>query len=128
MTKADDNWDWGDMDKTVKETVPTPVAKTQREAVLQTAYEAITKQRNNTYGPPTQDFERIANMATALGFRFDPYNDGGKNGGALEAHHVAMFQIILKLSRATWSPEHMDHWVDISGYSACGYECVEEEK
>lgn len=124
MTSEDDPWDWPAMDDA--ERVAVNKGPSAREKVLLQAIEATTKQRNNTYGPPTQDFDRVANMLTAVGFRFDPLNDGGKSGGALESHHVAMIQIILKLSRATWSPEHEDHWVDIAGYAGCGYECVVE--
>lgn len=125
MTKSDDQWDWGDMDEPKTFDPVEPISP--RERVLLQAVEAITKQRNNTYGPPTQDFDRIANALTALGFRFDPHNDGGQNGGALEGHHVAMIQIVLKLSRATWSPAHEDNWIDIAGYAGCGFECVEDK-
>lgn len=38
-----------------------------------------------------------------------------------------MAMMALKLSRLTWSPERQDSWMDVAGYSACGWECVEGE-
>lgn len=89
-----------------------------REAVLHTAEEAVMKQRNNVYGPPTQDFDKIAKAVSVLGFSFD--------GGPVQSHNVAQFLIVMKLSRTTWSPTHFDSWVDIAGYASCGYECAAE--
>lgn len=85
-----------------------------REDVLNEAISCVMGDRNNQYGPPTQDFRRTADAASALGFQF--------NGGPLEAHHVAMFMIVLKLSRLSWNPDKKDSWVDLAGYSGCGYE------
>jgi hypothetical protein len=85
-----------------------------RRALLTEATRLITDERNNQYGPPTQDFDRTAIMWTA-------YLDGRR---ILEAHDVAAMMIILKLSRISWDPTNRDSWVDIAGYSACGYECV----
>ena len=87
-----------------------------RESVLQDAINAIMGDRNNQYGPPTQDFTRTAEAATALGFRF--------NGGPLDPHHVAIFMIVLKLSRLTWNPDKKDSWIDVAGYSGCGFETI----
>jgi hypothetical protein len=99
------------------------VELTDREEVLRLATEATMKGRNNTYGPPTQDFTRAAEMMTAMGFTFI-----NADGDVLDIqpHHVGMLMIAVKLSRATWSPDHQDHWVDIAGYAACAYECVNE--
>jgi hypothetical protein len=40
----------------------------------------------------------------------------------MSAHDVAAMMIMIKLSRIAWTPEDIDHWVDIAGYAACGYE------
>jgi len=85
-----------------------------RQALLGEAIRLVTGDRNNQYGPPTQDFDRTAIMWTA-------YLDGRR---ILEAHDVAAMMILLKLSRISWDPTNRDSWVDISGYAACGYECV----
>lgn len=98
---------------------PGTLSDSTRAKVLDEAKRAICGDRNNTYGPPTQDFSRTAMMASSVGFSF--------NGEALEAHHVAIFMVLLKTSRLAWSPEHQDSWIDIAGYAGCGAECVEEE-
>jgi hypothetical protein len=91
-----------------------------RAVLLREAEALVTGDRNNTYGPPTQDFRRTADMLTALGFRAAP------EGREIEAHDVAVIVIAVKLSRLTWSPAKRDSWVDIAGYAACGNECAEE--
>jgi hypothetical protein len=92
---------------------------TVRGEVLDEAKGLIEGDRNNSYGPPTRDFQRTAAMATAFGFQVD--------GLDLQAHHVAIFMALLKLSRLNWTPDKRDSWVDIAGYAGCGYECVTEE-
>lgn len=94
--------------------------KSERELLLNKAAEAVLKERNNLYGPPTQDFERIAKI-------WDILFNSPKPGHHFQSHHVAMAMIVLKLSRLTWAPGHFDSWVDIAGYAACGWECAVEE-
>lgn len=93
---------------------------TAREVVLETAKNYVLGDRNNTYGSPTQDFTRTADLWSALGFSFE--------GAPVKAHHVAMAMASLKLSRLTWSPLHADNWIDLAGYAACGYEAAGEEQ
>jgi hypothetical protein len=90
-----------------------------RASVLLEAKNLITGDRNNTYGPPTQDFSRTAGMLTALGFKHE--------GGPVVPHHVAMIIACVKLSRLTWSPNKRDNWTDLAGYAGCGYECTVED-
>jgi hypothetical protein len=92
-----------------------------REDLLHEAIRLITKDRNNQYGKPTQDFERIANLLSALGFTAA---SGGTIFGPIKPHQVAMMMIALKLSRLAWDPTNRDSWADIAGYAGCGYECV----
>ena len=92
---------------------------TTRGAVLDEAKGLITGDRNNTYGPPHQDFQRSADAATAYGYR-------GPDGRDLEAHDIALLVTLVKISRLMWTPDKRDSWVDIAGYAACGYECVVE--
>lgn len=69
--------------------------------------------------PPTQDFQRTAEMATAFGFKV--------GDGPVESHHVAIFMELLKISRKRWQPGKRDNWLDTAGYTGCGWECVVEE-
>lgn len=98
----------------VEYAIPSP-----RAAVLDEAKSLITGDRNNTYGPPHQDFQRSAEAANAYGYR-------GPEGRNLEAHDIALLVTLVKISRLMWTPDKRDSWVDIAGYAACGYECVVE--
>ena len=93
-----------------------------RAELLREAERLICGDRNNQYGPPTKDFQVIADMASAAGFRFEK----GEGVSDLDPHHVALFQIILKVARIAWSPEKRDSWVDTAGYAGCGWECVDD--
>jgi hypothetical protein len=86
----------------------------------------ITGDRNNQYGPPTQDFKRTAAMANGFGFRVVTHD--GAEPEFLKAHHVAIFMMLLKTSRLAWTPAKRDSWVDDIGYAGCGYECAVEEE
>lgn len=92
-----------------------------RATLLDEAKKIITGDRNNSYGPPTQDFTRTAGILTALGYRTE-------GGGPIKPHDVAIMVIAVKLSRLMWSPDKRDSWVDLAGYAACGHECVMDER
>lgn len=93
--------------------------ETVRGSVLDEAKGLITGDRNNTYGPPHQDFQRSADAATAFGYK-------GPGGRDLQAHDIAILVGLVKISRLMWTPGKRDSWVDLAGYAACGYECVVE--
>lgn len=95
-------------------------SESPRGDVLDEAKQLITGDRNNAYGPPTQDFQRTADMASAFGFQV--------NGQPLASHHVAIFMVLLKMSRLAWTPTKRDSWVDTAGYAGCGYECAVTEE
>ena len=109
---------------------PTPAPSEARQdspraSALAEATQLITGDRNAVYGPPTQDFARTAEMASAFGFRV--VSHAGATPTYLDAHHVAIFLILLKMSRLAWTPAKRDSWVDTAGYAGCGYECAVEE-
>lgn len=85
------------------------------ESTLQEAERLINGDRNAQYGPPTQDFDRTAAMASAL------------FGWPFKSWHVAVFMVLLKLSRIMWSPYKRDSWVDLEGYGGCGWKCAVNE-
>lgn len=91
-----------------------------RAALLSEATELVTGDRNNSYGPPTQDFQRSSEALNAYGYR-------GPDGRLLQAHDIAIMVMSVKLSRLMWTPQKRDSWVDVAGYAACGYECAVEE-
>lgn len=92
-----------------------------RALILDEAKNLIMGDRNAQYGPPTQDFERVAIMLNAQGYR-------GPGGRELRMHDIAIFVANIKLSRIVWTPEKQDSWADLIGYGACGWECVVEEE
>lgn len=98
-----------------------PMPASARESLLDEAKNLVTGDRNNSYGPPNQDFERSAGQLNALGYR-------GPDGRPLMGHDIAMIIMAVKMSRLVWTPGKRDSWVDIAGYAACGYECTELER
>jgi len=81
-----------------------------RTDTLHKAEQLINGDRNNQYGPPTQDFTRTAQLWAA--YLEHP----------IHPHDVAALMCLLKLSRIAWQPEKHDSWIDLAGYAACGYE------
>lgn len=90
-----------------------------REALLLVAKNYVCGDRNASYGEPTQDFDRTADLWNAMGFRV--------NGEKVQGHHIALAMISLKISRAMHAPGKYDTLIDIAGYAACGWECVLHE-
>lgn len=92
-----------------------------RSALLRGAENAVNGDRNAQYGDPNADFQRTADMWNA-------YLAGvleRQNGlVSLQTQDVAAMMSLLKISRIAWSPEKMDSWMDLAGYSACGWDCA----
>lgn len=69
--------------------------------------------RNDNYGGPSENFERIAALWNTTPYMRDkPIDSAG----------VAVFMILVKVARLMHDPTHADSWVDIAGYAGCGYE------
>jgi hypothetical protein len=79
-----------------------------RSHVLQTAERLVNNERNTQYDEPSADFARTAAMWTAY------------FGIPVAMHDVAAAIAMLKLSRIRHNPEHVDNWIDLAGYAACG--------
>ncbi len=105
------------MDKKPSVLATDPLAS-PRAKLLQDAIELVTKSRNNLYGPPSQDFARSAGMLNALGF-------SGPGGRPIRSVDMAYILNCVKLSRAMWSDQY-DNPLDIAGYAACAWECIQE--
>jgi hypothetical protein len=76
------------------------------------------KNRNTTYGEPEDNFSTIASMANVIFAK--------KLKEDFTSADVAVFQIIVKLSRLKDNTSHLDSWIDTAGYAACGAECAEK--
>lgn len=84
-----------------------------RQEVLSTALEIVTKDRNVQYGEPEDEFKTISLMWTAI------------FGVTVRPDQVALAMACLKIARANHNPGHEDSWVDLAGYAACGAQAVE---
>jgi hypothetical protein len=90
-----------------------------RAEVLVLAAKAVLKDRATNYGPPEKSFDTIASFWNAwLVARH------GLLDHVIEPFDVAVMLTLLKVARIANNPEHLDNWVDIAGYAACGAEVV----
>ncbi len=81
-----------------------------RETILEAAKQIVTKDREEDYGSPEDNFARIAIMWSAfLQFKIDP-------------EEVAAMMILLKVARIASGNRKADNWIDVAGYAACGGE------
>lgn len=84
-----------------------------REQVLETAAALTTRDREDTYGPPKENFEKIAaGWQVIFGCPVEPWQ-------------VALAMDWVKSARLTGNPTHTDSWIDKAGYSALGAEVSE---
>jgi hypothetical protein len=78
--------------------------------------------RGLNYGKPEDNFNRIAlRWRTHIKNRFGP-------DVPIDATSVAIMCADLKLARLENSPAHLDSWVDLAGYAACGAEIATTEE
>ena len=88
----------------------------KREDVLKKAINLINGERANDYGNAYDNHNRIAQLwSVVLGIK-------------VTAQTVALCLILVKVARLITSPNKLDSWIDIGGYTALGGEFVEKEK
>ena len=81
-----------------------------REQILEAARQIVTKDREQDYGSPEDNFGIASILWSAyLQFKVDP-------------HDVAVMMILLKVARIASGHQKADNWIDIAGYAACGGE------
>lgn len=81
-----------------------------RETILNTAKQYVTKDRAATHGDAETSFGLIAQYwSTHLGVK-------------ISASDVAVMMTLFKVARLKGNPGHDDNWVDACGYLACGGE------
>lgn len=96
---------------TTKENKDKENSFSPRVESLHEAARLISSERNVHYGPPSENFKRIADLwSVILGVR-------------VSMEDVAMCMVALKMARyASKSGYQPDTWIDIAGYAGCGYE------
>lgn len=96
-----------------------------KAALLEEALKIVTGPRQQLYGKPSQNFiDTAAIINSVLGE--DRFRTAGGKPMSVKPYEVAIIMICLKLARIRTSPQEKDHWVDIAGYAACGYEAALE--
>lgn len=89
-----------------------------RQDILEAAISCVTKERNDRYGDPEDSFKIIAELWNA----YLQYDESLK----LSERDVAAMMILLKIARIRNGSNHLDSWIDIAGYAACGGELEEK--
>lgn len=105
-----------------KDTQKNP--ETRRE-ILQAAERCVCGDRDQDYGGPEDSFALIARL-------WEPIIKARCVGPGvavdMDAVTVALCMAELKIARAATNKTHMDSWVDLAGYAACGGEIAKHDK
>lgn len=89
----------------------------ERQSILKRAIEAVSNR--GEYGPPEQNFERIASLWRAF------LSNKWEREVYLDAVDVALMMALLKIARLQATPDHVDSAVDLAGYAACAAEVAD---
>lgn len=81
-----------------------------RARILDSAKEAVTKDRAATHGKPEDTFGLLARLWAAY------------LGVPVSAVDAALMLGLLKVARAKGNPGHEDNFIDLAGYAACAGE------
>ena len=92
-----------------------------RDQILQTAEHFITVDRAATHGEAEDNFQTIADVwSWWLSNRDSPESP-------LEAIDIAMMMALFKIARIAGNANHVDNYIDLSGYAALAGEISTEE-
>lgn len=78
--------------------------------LLEEAIRLTSGDRNKSYGPPTANMQRTADLFALA------------TGKALDAREAAMFNVVLKLARIFQTPGHRDSYVDAMAYLGIAFQ------
>lgn len=93
-----------------------------RSAILEQASKCVNGPRDQQYGSPEDNFSRIADLWNAYLRSNGMIQPGCPGCLGLHPHEVAALLALVKIARSIESPEHLDNWIDLAGYAACGGE------
>lgn len=82
-----------------------------RREILDAARRCVCGDREQDYGSPESNFQRIADLWNAYW-----------STNAIRAQDVAAMLALLKIARIRSGNAKEDNWVDLAGYAACGGE------
>lgn len=86
-----------------------------RKQCLEAAADCVLKNRAQVYAAPEDAFGLIAKFWTSY---------LSECGPLLASHDVAAMLALMKVARVAQNSDHIDSWVDLAGYAACGVECA----
>lgn len=89
-----------------------------RKEILEAAEKCVCGQREEDYGMPEDSFRLIAELWTPVIRQCVP---PGADVCVLP-ETVALMMALMKAARLMANPQHLDSWVDLAGYAACGGE------
>ena len=89
-----------------------------RKEILAAAEKCVCGQREEDYGTPEDSFGLIAELCMPLIKACVPEG----TDVCVLPETVALMMALLKVARIINNPEHLDSWVDLAGYAACGGE------
>ena len=96
----------------------------KRGETLDQAKETVTKDREDAYGSPENNFGLIgAFWEQYMNATYDPEECRIQ----ITAKDVATMMILMKVARVATGKPKADNWIDIAGYAACGCEIDTEE-
>ena len=98
------------------QTLPSPPPD-KAEDLLNEALRIVTGARRNAYGPPEDNFRRIADL-------WNVYLKQRKTHGDITMGDVSLMMVLMKIARLSETPTHRDSVVDMAGYSACYARCA----
>ena len=94
-----------------------------RSEAVKEAESLVNGDRNIDYGDPIHDFRTTADFWQTYLRRIVER----RGSLTIKPHDVAAMMQLLKTSRLTWTPEKKDNWIDLIGYAACGWDCVQRQ-
>jgi hypothetical protein len=80
------------------------------------AYAVVTTDRRDVYGDPEDTYRRISTLRGIV----DECPD--------KQIREILGMIVTKVARLVQSPDHLDSWVDVAGYSRCGVMLLSERR
>ena len=80
------------------------------------AYGNVTTDRRDVYGNPQDTYRRISAMRAVVDECADP-----------QIREI-LGMIVTKVARLIQTPDHLDSWVDVAGYSRCGVMLLDERQ
>ena len=80
------------------------------------AYGKVTEDRRDVYGDPKDTYRRISAMRVVVDECPDP-----------QIREI-LAMIVTKVARLVQTPNHLDSWVDVAGYSRCGVMLLDDRQ